>query len=396
MRAFVVATVVAACLLPGGGTATAAPTLNPGSTPGGSHEMDVVATAATTILSKDAKGVAIAIVKPGIGPNGSVTTTYYFGAADAATNRLVGPDTQFEIASETKTFTAALLAKALAEGKVQIDDPVSKWVPAGTTVPSKDGQVITLRDLVTHRSGLAADPPNLTPNKANYTVELLWAGLNNAQLQSTPGTTWLYSDWGFGLLGTVLSNILMPGHAQPPFKDVVAQNLAGPLGLASTAIETHTADLAKGYDANGPAPYWDNTAALAGGGGLISTINDMALWASTNLGIGVNPLAQLLPSTVQYQAGGQSGTDMTMGMAWQLYPHAVDFPVSYAFKNGGSTGFSSATFLVPSKKWAVTVLSNGGSINHPEDNVVSAAALKIMVALARESVLPGTGSSFGS
>ncbi len=223
--------------------------------------MDVVATAATTILSKDAKGVAIAIVKPGIGPNGSVTTTYYFGAADAATNRLVGPETQFEIASETKTFTAALLAQALAAGKVQIDDPVSKWVPEGTAVPSRDGQVITLRELVTHRSGLAADPPNLTPNKANYTVELLWAGLNNAQLQSTPGTTWLYSDWGFGLLGTVLSNILMPGHAQPPFKDVVAQNLAGPLGLASTAIETHTSNLAKGYDANGPAPYWDNTAA---------------------------------------------------------------------------------------------------------------------------------------
>jgi serine-type D-Ala-D-Ala carboxypeptidase/endopeptidase len=391
MRALVVAVVTALALLPGSvGPANAAPpTLNPGSEPGSAREHDLVTTAAEEILASTAKGVAIAIVKPGMGPDFAVTTTYYFGAADVAANRLVGPTTQFEIASETKTYTGALLAQALAAGLVQLDDPVSKWVPAPHTVPSLDGAVITLRDLATHRSGLADDPPNLG-NKADYTVEKLWEGLDNAQLLSKPGSTWLYSDWGFGLLGTVLANLFMPNQPQPPFGPVVTENLTAPLGLDSTLLEIPTPDRAVGYNENGPAPYWNNTAALAGGGGLLSNATDMADWCRATLGIGLDPLAFLLPTELLPLAKGEDNKD-GMGMAWQLYPNAIDFPVPYAYKNGGSSGFSSATFLVPSTKWAITVLSNGH-----DDQAVSTAARKVMVELARESALPGTGSSFGS
>lgn len=391
MRAFLVGMSVGLLLLPGHGTASAAPTLNPGSITGNAHEQEVVANAAAQTLASTAKGVAIAIVKPGLGPDLSTTTTYYYGEADAATHRLVGPNTQFEIASETKTFTGALLAQALALGLVHIDDPVSNWVPPGTTVPSLGGQVITLRDLVTHRSGLTDDPWNLTgPDaKAHYDAEKLWTGVNGANLEFTPGEGWLYSDFAFGLLGTVLANIFMPNQAQPPFAQVVAQNLTGPLGMGSTVVELPTPNRAVGYDANGPAPYWNNTAALAGGGGLISTADDMATWVRTTLGIGLNPLARLLPTELDYLAPGK--TAFTMGMAWQLFPHADGFPLPYAWKNGGSTGFSSATFLVPEKNWAVTILANGG-----DDEAASVAGLDIMRALARESFIPGTGSSFGS
>ena len=107
-------------------------------------------------------------------------------------------------------------------------------------------------------------------------------------------------------------------------------------------------------------------------------------------------MAGLLPTTTNFYADGHA-PNMTMGLAWQRYPFAADFPLPYVFKNGGSTGFSSATIVVPDKKWAVTILCNGGALNgSTEGQAVQTAALEIMKALARESILPGSGSSFGS
>ena len=101
-------------------------------------------------------------------PPGSLPNVQYLvaGKPDLASSAPVTPLTQFEISSETKTFTAALLATLVAEGKVQLDDPVQKYAPAGITVPTwiQDGKTtqITLRDLATHQSGLPDTPGNFT------------------------------------------------------------------------------------------------------------------------------------------------------------------------------------------------------------------------------------------
>jgi CubicO group peptidase (beta-lactamase class C family) len=386
MRTLAVAVTVTAALTLFPGTAGAATAPNPGSVIGDTFELKHVETAADKILAGPATGVSIAIVKPG--PTGSRTTTYYFG--EYQPGKQVGPDTQFEIGSETKVFTGALLELAVRNGLVSLDDPVSTFIPAPHHAPTFPGaRAMTLRDLATHRSGLPDIPPGYNP-KDEYTVEKLWEGLDNETLPTAPGATWLYSDWGFGLLGTILAEIFVPGQPEPQFAQAVRENLTGPLGMSATQIEEKTENLAIPYlEIDKSTDYWFNTAAMAGGGGLISNADDMATWAATTMGIGNSPLAQTLPNTLFPIADGKADTNMQMGMAWQLFSS----PYSYAYKDGATNGCTTVTYLVPESNWAVTILDNGNDA--ASDTVTERMGRQLMDQLSQRTGL-GLGSSYTS
>lgn len=253
---------------------------NPGSRVGDPAEAQAVQRVAETLLNSGVPGLAFAIVKPDEkNRKASVTTTYHYGQADVENGVRVTPRTQFEIASETKTFTAALLAKLIARGEVGLDDLASKYSDGNPLPKGSGGEEITLRQLVTHRSGLSDDPPNLsagcadptqscTDEKAKYTRDMLWEGLRApGALEFAPGSHWLYSDFGFGLLGTLMADKIIPGQEKPPFAAAVAREITDPLGMMGTVIETKATDLAVPYYLDGTrAPLWNNTGAIAGGG----------------------------------------------------------------------------------------------------------------------------------
>lgn len=364
------------------------PPLNTGSQPGDAAELGAVQGAVQQHLST-IPGVAVAIVKPGDGDL-PTTSTYYFGTADKAAGTAVGPETQFEIGSQTKTFTAALLAVRRDAGTSHLSDLAAQYVPDGVTLPTLSNRPITLADLVTHRSGLKDYPANLDPqDKAAYDVAMLWQGLQApGALDFPPGLSWLYSDWGFGLLGSLMADADEAGTGQPPFDTVVRSTLTEPLGMADTYLEpadpASDQQLAVPYSDGAAAPYWNNTGALAGGGGLVSTARDMAVWAATTLGYGSGPLSATLPRMLDPIAPGQAGTDMTMGMAWQLYPAGNGIAAPYAWKNGTTAGTQSVTLLVPSTGWGVTVLTNGRD------------ATPVDVARQLAAALAGAGAGEGS
>lgn len=216
---------------------------NPGSRVGDPAEAQAVQRVAETLLNSGVPGLAFAIVKPDEkNRKASVTTTYHYGQADVENGVRVTPRTQFEIASETKTFTASLLAKLISRGEVGLDDLASKYSDGNPLPKGIGGEEITLRQLVTHRSGLSDDPPNLsagcadptrscTDEKAKYTRNMLWKGLQDAgALEFAPGSHWLYSDFGFGLLGTLMADKIIPGQEKPPFAAAVAREITDPLG----------------------------------------------------------------------------------------------------------------------------------------------------------------------
>ncbi|MDG3010532.1 beta-lactamase family protein [Rhodococcus sp. D2-41] len=391
------AAVLAAALTPPAAAATL-PQPNAVSVTGDRNEQTAVEKVAATIVGPVAPGMAVAIVKRDPRSGEPITTTYYFGQADNATPGTVGqvgPQTQFELASETKLFTGALLAKRVHDGQSQLTDHAQKY-ETGLTFPVKDGKNITLGELVTHRSGLTDDPPNDYVNrKAQYNRADLWQGLENPKaLATSPGSTWLYSDFGFGTLGTLMADAFEPGQPQPPFADVVQRELTGLLGMPSTVLENQATNLAQPYGPDGtPAPLWDNIAAMAGGGGLVSTAADMATWNATTLGYGNSPLKPVLQSMLDTIPGvGQK-----MGMAWQLYPAQNGIRHPYAFKDGDSTGSSNATYLIPSDGFAVTVLTNGGHGSDSDSRApkaVNQAAFDLMQEL--QPGVPTTGSSTGS
>jgi D-alanyl-D-alanine-carboxypeptidase/D-alanyl-D-alanine-endopeptidase len=83
-----------------------------------------------------------------------------YGRLSATDQRVPDGDTVFEIGSITKVFTGILLAQAVLNGEVQLDDPISMYLPEGVTAPEYEGRPITLLDLATHTSGLPRMPSN--------------------------------------------------------------------------------------------------------------------------------------------------------------------------------------------------------------------------------------------
>ena len=123
----------------------------------------------------------------------------------------VNGSTIFDIDSITKTFTTLVLADMVKQGLVNLNDPIEKYLPANVKVPQYNGTKITLENLATHTSGLPFMPSNIWINTTtgtlnpNYTETQLYQGLYKYTLLSEPGPKFLYSDFGMGLLGHILS-----------------------------------------------------------------------------------------------------------------------------------------------------------------------------------------------
>src|SRR5690606_31689949 len=128
----------------------------------------------------------------------------------AGAGRTLDAQSVFEIGSITKAFTGILLADMVLRGEVSLDDAVSKYLPASVTMPSRNGQQITLAHLSMQNSGLPRLPGNMNPADplnpyADYTVDQLYAFLSGYTMTRDPGAQYEYSNLAVGLLGHTLS-----------------------------------------------------------------------------------------------------------------------------------------------------------------------------------------------
>jgi D-alanyl-D-alanine-carboxypeptidase/D-alanyl-D-alanine-endopeptidase len=315
----------------------------------------------------DFPGVAVAVAMPA-GVSGTPRScTYEFGKSDYRTGAAVTAQTQFEIASLTKIFTAALYANALQQRKMKASDLVRKYLPAGDTAPACGGNRMNVGELANHRSGLPLDPSGyVLSTHAGYTVSQLFGALKAAHLASCPGTGWLYSDFGFGLLGQL---VLRAQHASvgntaksqgQAFGNLVAGTITRPLHMGETELEPLGPDsrLATGYHSVGhSAPRWDNLGAMAPGGGLVSSIADMSNFLTAALGNGPSAVVKLLAATEQRVAAGPQGR-FQMGLAWQIYTQSW-YPAPYMVKFGGSAGMHSVIVIAPKLHTGIVILTNG-------------------------------------
>ncbi len=216
-------------------------------------------------------------------PRGTFVTAS--GVADLATGT-PWHDMQFKIASQTKTFTANLVLQLVGEGRVSLDDRISKWV-AG--VPN--GDQITIRELLNHTSGLAdgfTSPTiqQMVPN--GCTVEELLAAEALFPPVALPGTKWSYSNYGYNLLGRVVE--LATGQ---DLSTAIQQRIAEPLHLRRTFLPVSGNGLSvpftHGYGTGDVGPTQAPTASddatdlpgscLWAHGGMVSTLSDMHIWS---------------------------------------------------------------------------------------------------------------------
>ncbi|WP_440708962.1 serine hydrolase domain-containing protein [Herbiconiux sp. YIM B11900] len=369
-------------------------------------------------------GISVAVVTPDPAGADPVVTTFAAGVEDLVSEVPVQSTTQFELGSETKVFTAGLLASLVAAGTVSLDDPLQKYAPSGVVIPewedpdTHDKTPITLLDLATHTAGLTDAPPNFqdgcpaaNPDCANpkprYTPTMLWDSFETDCADTRPcplwepGSAWNYSNWGFALLGDIVAGLVTPGTVPPGetgpgevFQDSLETTFLNELGMTSTTVEFPDTDPATPYDGDEPIHRWNNYDAYVGGGGLISTADDMGTFVAASLGYlpanaspGVKAVADIVspvlpitqsctPTIPPSTPPGNTCTtkDFDMGLGWERYPaQTTGITVPYAHKDGGTAGGSTDTLLAPSLRIGVTSMfnQNGAGIEQLAPRILS-------------------------
>ena len=262
----------------------------------------------------------------------------------------------FEIGSISKVFTSTVLAQLVLEGRVRLDDPVQKYLPASVTMPRHNGKAITLGNLSEQNSGLPSLPSNFHPaNPANpyadYTVQQMYDFLSSYQLTRDPGAKFEYSNLGVGLLGHALS--LATGKS---YEDLERARVWKPLGMTNTAITLTPwmkRHLALGHDEAGTVvSNWD-LPTLAGAGAIRSTTDDMLKFASANLHPERGELERAMAFAHQERA--PVAPTMSIGLNWFSLHAGAD---TIVWHNGGTGGYRTFIGLEPSRMTAVVVMTN--------------------------------------
>ncbi len=285
------------------------------------------------------------------------TATFGFGHLGDEATAAPDADTVFEIGSISKVFTGLLLADAVGRGTVALEDPVQKYLPADVVVPNDTGAPIRLVHLATHTSGLPRMPTDFTPRDqvdpyADYDSAALLHSLTQVQLASTPGRRYAYSNLGAGLLGWIL--VRASGAAD--YEHLLHERISAPLQLSATVLRLSSAQrvrLAAPHDLDGdPAHTWAFDA-IAGAGGIRSTVRDLLHFAAAQVDPGDGPLAAAFRLSQQRHTA--LDVQSQVGLGWHFGADDT------RWHNGQTGGYHSFLGIDPARQQAVCVLGNAPS-----------------------------------
>lgn len=302
------------------------------------------------IEKKNTPSVAIGIINP--------SGSYFYNFGYTRNNgTAVNEHSVYEIGSISKTFTATLLAQAVLDGKIKLEDPVQKYLPGEVRMPRFDGAEILIGQLSDHSSSLPRMPSNFTPaDPANpykdYTIKQLYDFLNSVELTTPIGSHFEYSNLAVGLLGLILADL-----ENTSFEELLKTKITGPLHMEESSITLSPkmkANLAYGHSAGEEVSNWD-ILTLAGAGGIRSTTFDMLKYLGAQLGIPSTSLAPAVELTHQ-QRHALDGN--SIGLGWFI----VDSPSGKIYlHNGGTGGYTSFAGFCKETATGVVVLTNSNS-----------------------------------
>lgn len=237
--------------------------------------------AAATLARHGLPGLALGIV----GAEGLLWSGG-FGVVDLDGTDRPDENTIARIASVTKTFTTTAILQLRDAGLLGLDDPLQRHIPEFDQVQERGGTVdgVTLRRLLTHRSGLVTESPVKGWGHLHFpSREEILTALPQTQVVIPRDSAWKYSNLGFGLLGEVISRL-----GGSSYDDYIRVNILQPLGLISTVLDlTDTLrqrvfcgyDLPAFQDRPEPAAY-AHLNGIAAAGQLHSTVADLARWVA--------------------------------------------------------------------------------------------------------------------
>ena len=329
-----------------------------------SSTIDSLVTA--TMKTFEVPGIAVAVVK-----DGKVIHSKGYGVRSLANNLPVDENTLFGIASNSKAFTTAALGMLVDAGKIKWDDKVTDYIPEFKMYDPYVTDAFTIRDLLTHRSGLGLGSGDLMffPDGNNFTKEEMIHNIRYLKPVSSFRTKYDYDNNLYMVAGEVIARV-----SGMSWEDFIEQKIMGPIGfVASKASYNRIGNNTNVIDAHAPAdgkiimiPHdWNPNVDAAGG--IMSNLTDLEKWAILQMNDGKYGEGKTLfskavhdemwaPQTIIRQEGGPYNTHFSAyGLGWFLADVKGYKQVSHT---GGLAGTVTQVTLIPELKLGIIVLTN--------------------------------------
>ncbi len=302
----------------------------------------------------NAYGTSITIVQNG------ETITKHYGEIDKGKGNKLTDTTLFEIASVTKVFTGTLMAKAVLEGKVNLDDDIRKFLSGDYPNLEYKGQPIKVKDLLGFKSGINQKFPDvsslrITENDstafklnafgAAYTKSDFFEDLKKVKLDTFPGTTNYYNELCPELTGYILEVVY-----QKDFRAIVKEEILEKLGMRSTFFDVpDTKTLLNGYNKNNKLMPNFAYEIWGAGGMLKSTTADLSKFLKYQLRLKDEVVSESRRNI-------RNSTENWNGYLWD------DINVTRSglrcIKHGGAYGVQNMFAIYPEKNLGVSIVVN--------------------------------------
>ncbi|HXV16828.1 MAG TPA: serine hydrolase domain-containing protein [Gemmatimonadaceae bacterium] len=272
-----------------------------------------------------------------------------WGLADVEAHVAATPQTNYRLASVTKQFTAAAILILAQEGKLDLSDKASEYLPS---LPEAT-QSITIHQLLTHTSGLVAyeDLMADTATRQVHDKDVLELLSHKDSLYFPPGTSYRYSNSGYSLLSLIVEKV-----SGQSFATFLHERIFAPLGMNNTVAHQDGVDevshRAFGYTLRNNV--WtrkdqSTTSAVLGDGGIYSSIDDMAKWDAAQYDTRLLEEKWRLVGFTPHTPTDVAGT--SYGFGWNITGDMI-------WHDGSTSGFRNVIMRFPARKLTVVLLTN--------------------------------------
>jgi CubicO group peptidase (beta-lactamase class C family) len=312
-------------------------------------------------------GMAIAIVK-----NNEVIFAKGFGVKNINTGEKVDKNSLFAIASNTKAFTSASIAMLVDEGKLSWDDKVTQYLPWFELYSPYVTHEMTIRDLLSHRSGLRT-----------FSGDLIWYGTDHSREEIVRRAKYLKPAYGFRAqygyqnIMFIAAGLVIEKVSGMTWDDFVKSRIFDPLKM-NRSITSISKLESKGNFTSPHNDYkektividylnWDNAAPL---GGILSSVSDISKWMMLQLNHGITGTDTLFSAASQHQMWQAHTSQNVSAYSQKMYPstHFKAYGLGWGLMDyrdkkivshgGGYDGMISRTVLVPEENLGFVILTN--------------------------------------
>ena len=309
-------------------------------------------------------GAAVCIVK-----DGKIVLMKGYGVKELGLTEPVDENTLFMIGSNTKAFTATILAMLQANGKLNLDDKITKYIPSFKLENKPAGDMVTIRDLLCHRIGFQTFQGDFTFYNTNLTREDIIS-----KMALVKATYPFRSKWGYTNSAFLTASQVIPAVTGKSWEAYIKDYIFAPLGMGNTLALSKNLPTALNrtvphtiVDGRLTAIPYDQIDGLAPAGSISSSVNDMSKWVLCLLNNGKVGNRQVIPAAAiqatrepqdivksVHHLNGMEDYEL-YGLGWFLEDYAGHRIVMHT---GGVGGYVSSVTLAPQEHLGIIVLTN--------------------------------------